>query len=112
MSYSGELFDMEFDAAHLLKKVSYVCVLTGLLASMYTAFRREEERGEAMAAAKSKAEAALAELAAHQVALDEHAIVAVTDTKGTITYANDKFSQISGYSHCLTSALMGQHCRI
>ena len=29
MSFSGQLFDMEFDAAHLLKKVSYVCVLTG-----------------------------------------------------------------------------------
>ena len=37
MSFSGRLFDMEFDAAHLLKKVSYVCVLTGLLINMNTA---------------------------------------------------------------------------
>ena len=43
MSFSGQLFDMEFDAAHLLKKVSYVCVLTGLLVSMYSSFRRAEE---------------------------------------------------------------------
>ncbi|MBL6945165.1 MAG: response regulator [Rhodospirillales bacterium] len=42
MSYSGELFDFEFDAAHTLKKVSYLCVLTGLFLSMYADFRREE----------------------------------------------------------------------
>ena len=43
MSFSGQLFDLEFDAAHALKKVSYVCVLTGLLINMYAIFRREAE---------------------------------------------------------------------
>lgn len=46
MSVSGGLFDVEFDAAHTLKKVSYVCVLTGLLISMHAIFRREEESGQ------------------------------------------------------------------
>jgi PAS domain S-box-containing protein len=109
MSFSGELFDLEFDAAHLLKKASYVCVLIGLLGSMYAALRREAERSEALAQAKEKAETALSELASHKVALDEHAIVAATDTRGTITYANDKFSQISGYSH---EELIGRNHRI
>jgi PAS domain S-box-containing protein len=42
MSFSGALFDFEFDAAHTLKKVSYLFVLTGLLLSMYVNFRRAE----------------------------------------------------------------------
>lgn len=40
MSFSGALFDFEFDIAHLLKKVSYICVLTGLLVSMYGVFKQ------------------------------------------------------------------------
>ncbi len=35
MSFSAQLFDMQFDIAHLLKKVSYIFVLTGLLISIY-----------------------------------------------------------------------------
>ncbi len=49
MPWSGVLWDMEFDIAHMLKKASYICVLTGLLANMYMAFRLQEERGNAMA---------------------------------------------------------------
>ena len=43
MSFSGILFDSMFDLAHLLKKVSYVFVLTGLLVNMYLLFYRVEE---------------------------------------------------------------------
>ena len=38
MSFSGKLFDYEFDIAHMLKKVSYVCVLTGLAINMFHSF--------------------------------------------------------------------------
>ena len=50
-----------------------------------------------MAVAKARAEASLAELTSLREALDEHAIVAVTDTSGTITHVNDKFCRISKY---------------
>lgn len=42
-------------------------------------------------------QASLRELEGQKFALDEHAIVSVTDLDGNIVYANDKFVQVSGY---------------
>jgi len=49
------------------------------------------------------------ELSNQKFALDQHAIVSITDLNGCITYANQRFCDISGYR---VDELMGQNHRI
>ena len=86
----------------------------------YTAIRADiTERKEAeekliqanqqTAIAAKEVQKALHDLQEQKLALDAHAIVAITDVKGTISYVNQKFADISGYS---IQELIGQNHRL
>jgi PAS domain S-box-containing protein len=60
-------------------------------------------------AADQKLEESLKELHDLEAALNEHAIVAITDSRGIITRVNDKFCSISKYSR---AELLGQDHRL
>ncbi|VAW59509.1 sensory box histidine kinase/response regulator [hydrothermal vent metagenome] len=56
-----------------------------------------------------QAEAAYNELREQKYVLDNHSIVSITDLSGNITYANERFSLISGYKN---EELMGKNHRM
>ncbi len=87
--------------AALYRLFLLIAAMAMLVYSIYVYFRLQEKRRQL--------ETALAEIGNQQQALNEHAIVSITDVKGDITYVNDKFLEISGYT---AGELIGQNHRM
>ncbi len=68
-----------------------------------------EALGTALNALSQRLLSGHTELASQKFALDQHAIVSITDLSGNITYANQRFCDISGYG---VHELLGENHRI
>ncbi len=107
---SGALGDMK--AVECIKRGATDYVLKDGLARLPQAIHRAlREKGLLHLRQQAEADLArkVAELADQKFALDQHAIVAITDVQGKITYVNEKFCAISKYSR---EELIGQTHRI
>lgn len=81
-------------------------VLSDYLVSVVIARARRARQSSAI---RQRLETTLYKREREHLALGHHAIVSITDQAGNITYANDKFCEISGYSR---NELLGQNHRI
>jgi len=69
ISSSSQLFDTLFNTAHILKLLSYIGILTGLLMSMFSIFRKAEASIEALSKAHAQLQLHSTELAQSNEAL-------------------------------------------
>lgn len=82
----------------------------GELGSVFNALiQKQEYDAQKLEYLAHKAQKTLDELREQKYALDAHSIVGITDIKGTITFVNKKFEEISGYAR---DELIGKNHRL
>lgn len=92
----------------LLSVAVVLAVIVGLLFGRRMFSFLDVQAAESLASQR-RADKARHELSSQTYALDQHSIVAITDTSGRIQYVNDKFCDISKY---FREELLGQDHRI
>jgi PAS domain S-box-containing protein len=109
MAFSQERFDAVYDVAHLLKVVSHVAILTGLLSSVYATFRREGEVLDALTESNAALEREIAVRARTDQAVKESGrrlqqfldnandLIQSVTSDGTILYVNGAWKRTLGY---------------
>ncbi len=110
MSQSWQRFDAMFDLAHVLKMLSYVAVLTGLMSSVYATFTREASVLDALTRSntalarevefRAKTEQAVKESSVRLQAFldDANDLIQRVDEFGRFLYVNSSWKRTLGYS--------------
>jgi PAS domain S-box-containing protein len=109
MAFSYQRFDAMYDAAHLLKIVSHVAILTGLLSSVFVTFRREGQVLDALTHSNSALAREIAERARTEEAVKEsnqrlqefldnaNDVIQSVTRDGRILYVNSSWKRVLGY---------------
>lgn len=103
MPFSDQLYDTEFNLAHLLKKASYLLVLTGLLVSLYQTYRELKAETEKRRLAEHLALERAASLAKSEswfraIADYTHDWEYWAGPDGQMLYVSPACERITGYS--------------
>jgi hypothetical protein len=99
MSLSGRVFDAMFDVAHLLKNVSYACVLIGLMVGMFHSFQQADSSVEQILAANNEMKQVneqLADEVAVRQSAEQSATAAAEDLKLTVASEREARAQVEG----------------
>ena len=83
-------YEARVEQALIYRMVLFV-IATMLLAYVLYLFKKQATTARSL-------QQAIRDFELEKYAIDQHAIVSITDTSGTITYANDRFCEISKYS--------------
>ncbi len=109
----SRFFDLdEFDGGGLVFKAfsQYLFLLSLALSGLlYIGYKGRKKQAEDLRKERDRSRRLASRLSSHKLGIDAHAIVSITDPKGNIIYANDKFCEVSGYSR---KELIGQNHRI
>lgn len=103
---AAELAKGNYDVAHLNISNDEIGELSHTFQQMA---EKRHENEQSLKEKQFETQEALDELAKQQYALDQHAVVSIANLKGVITFANKKFSEVSGYSN---EELVGKDHRI
>jgi PAS domain S-box-containing protein len=93
--YSMNTGFLDSDYGIALYTISYAVLSLAYFSVIFTKLNNADEERSRL---EEELKASNQELQQYKLALDESSIISITDLNGTITYVNDKFTEVSGFS--------------